>query len=93
TQVLAGSMTVTPARTLNRYILERHMRAGVRIGRDVTLRPGVQLLGNTVIGEDAEVGPDSTLTDVIVGEGAKVVRTHGEGAVIGPAAPVGPFSF
>lgn len=95
------------ARTLNRYILERHMRAGVtvidpattwvdagvRIGRDVTLRPGVQLLGNTVIGEDAEVGPDCTLTDVIVGDGAKVVRTHGEGAVIGPAATVGPFSF
>ncbi|NEW40882.1 bifunctional UDP-N-acetylglucosamine diphosphorylase/glucosamine-1-phosphate N-acetyltransferase GlmU [Nocardia cyriacigeorgica] len=95
------------ARTLNRYIVERHMRAGVtvidpattwvdagvRIGRDVVLRPGVQLLGNTVVGEDAEVGPDSTLTDVIVGDGAKVVRTHGEGAVIGPAATIGPFSY
>jgi bifunctional UDP-N-acetylglucosamine pyrophosphorylase/glucosamine-1-phosphate N-acetyltransferase len=95
------------ARTLNRYIVERHMRAGVtvidpattwvdagvRIGRDVVLRPGVQLLGNTVVGEDAEVGPDSTLTDVIVGDGAKVVRTHGEGAVIGPTATIGPFSY
>ncbi|WP_225725347.1 MULTISPECIES: bifunctional UDP-N-acetylglucosamine diphosphorylase/glucosamine-1-phosphate N-acetyltransferase GlmU [unclassified Nocardia] len=95
------------AGTLNRYILERHMRAGVtiidpastwvdagvQIGRDVTLRPGVQLLGNTVIGEDAEIGPDCTLTDVVVGEGARVVRTHGESAAIGPGANIGPFSY
>jgi len=95
------------ARTLNRYIVERHMRAGVgiidpattwidagvRIGRDVVLRPGVQLLGNTVIGEDAEVGPDSTLTDVVVGDGARVVRTHGEGATIGPNSAIGPFAY
>ncbi|WP_067892780.1 bifunctional UDP-N-acetylglucosamine diphosphorylase/glucosamine-1-phosphate N-acetyltransferase GlmU [Nocardia vaccinii] len=95
------------ARTLNRYILERHMRAGVtiidpattwvdagvRIGRDAVLRPGVQLMGNTVVGEDAEVGPDSTLTDVIVGDGARVVRTHGEGATIGPSATIGPFAY
>ncbi|MEU8896398.1 bifunctional UDP-N-acetylglucosamine diphosphorylase/glucosamine-1-phosphate N-acetyltransferase GlmU [Nocardia sp. NPDC048505] len=95
------------ARTLNRYILERHMRAGVtimdpastwvdaavRIGRDAVLKPGVQLLGTTVIGEDAEIGPDSTLTDVLVGDGAKVVRTHGEGAAIGPGATIGPFTY
>ncbi|MBF6210670.1 bifunctional UDP-N-acetylglucosamine diphosphorylase/glucosamine-1-phosphate N-acetyltransferase GlmU [Nocardia puris] len=95
------------ARTLNRYILERHMRAGVTvvdpattwvdasvsIGRDAVLRPGVQLLGATVIGEDAEVGPDSTLTDVVVGDGASVVRTHGEGAAIGPGATIGPFAY
>ncbi len=95
------------ARTMNRYIVERHMRAGVtimdpattwidagvRIERDAVLRPGVQLLGATVIGEDAEIGPDSTLTDVIVGEGARVVRTHGEGATIGPKAVIGPFAY
>ncbi|HLS79671.1 MAG TPA: bifunctional UDP-N-acetylglucosamine diphosphorylase/glucosamine-1-phosphate N-acetyltransferase GlmU [Nocardia sp.] len=94
-------------RTMNRYILERHMRAGVtvidpattwvdasvRIGRDAVLRPGTQLLGNTVVGEDAEIGPDSTLTDVVVGDGASVVRTHGSGAVIGAGATVGPFAY
>ncbi|MGW4120845.1 bifunctional UDP-N-acetylglucosamine diphosphorylase/glucosamine-1-phosphate N-acetyltransferase GlmU [Nocardia sp. NPDC004711] len=95
------------ARTLNRYILERHMRAGVTIidpastwidgnvviGRDTVIRPGVQLLGDTVIGEDAEIGPDCTLTDVTVGDGAKVVRTHGEKSSIGPGASVGPFAY
>ncbi|WP_067816713.1 bifunctional UDP-N-acetylglucosamine diphosphorylase/glucosamine-1-phosphate N-acetyltransferase GlmU [Nocardia inohanensis] len=94
-------------RTLNRYIVERHMRAGVtivdpastwidgnvQIGRDAVIRPGVQLLGHTVIGEDAEIGPDSTLTDVVVGDGAKVVRAHGEKSTIGAGCNVGPFTY
>ncbi|MGF7121300.1 bifunctional UDP-N-acetylglucosamine diphosphorylase/glucosamine-1-phosphate N-acetyltransferase GlmU [Rhodococcus sp. BE178] len=92
---------------LNRRILERHMRAGVTVedpsstwidvdvtmDRDVTLRPGVQLRGATTIGEDAVIGPDTTLTDVTVGEGASVIRTHGEGAEIGPSATVGPYTY
>ncbi|OQS14515.1 UDP-N-acetylglucosamine diphosphorylase/glucosamine-1-phosphate N-acetyltransferase [Nocardia donostiensis] len=95
------------ARTLNRYLLERHMRAGVtvvdpdttwvdagvRIARDVILKPGVQLFGATVVGEDAEIGPDCTLSDTVVGEGARVIRTHGEGAVIGRGATIGPFAY
>ncbi|MCU1648457.1 MAG: glmU, partial [Nocardia sp.] len=63
------------------------------IGRDAVIRPGVQLLGDTVIGEDAEIGPDSTLTEVVVGDGAHVVRTHGERATIGPGSTIGPFSY
>jgi bifunctional UDP-N-acetylglucosamine pyrophosphorylase/glucosamine-1-phosphate N-acetyltransferase len=39
------------------------------------------------------VGPDSTLKDCEVGAGARVVRTHGELAVIGAGANVGPFSY
>ncbi|MBD8506169.1 bifunctional UDP-N-acetylglucosamine diphosphorylase/glucosamine-1-phosphate N-acetyltransferase GlmU [Hoyosella sp. G463] len=92
---------------LNRRVLEDWMRAGVdvvdpdttwvdvdvRIGRDVIIEPGVQLRGNTVIGDRAEVGPDSTLTDVQVGEGARVIRTHGERAIVGAGSAVGPFSY
>jgi bifunctional UDP-N-acetylglucosamine pyrophosphorylase/glucosamine-1-phosphate N-acetyltransferase len=95
------------AAAMNRNILERHMRsgvtvvdpastwvdAGVTLGRDVVLWPGVQLYGHTVVGEDANIGPDCTLTDVLVGEGATVVRTHGSGAAIGAGATVGPFSY
>jgi bifunctional UDP-N-acetylglucosamine pyrophosphorylase / glucosamine-1-phosphate N-acetyltransferase len=39
------------------------------------------------------IGPDSTLKDVEVGAGARVVRTHGELAVIRAGATVGPFSY
>jgi bifunctional UDP-N-acetylglucosamine pyrophosphorylase/glucosamine-1-phosphate N-acetyltransferase len=65
----------------------------VRLEPDVTILPGVQLLGATVVAEDAVVGPDSTLKDCEVGAGAKVVRTHAELAVVGAGANVGPFSY
>lgn len=92
---------------LNRRILERWMRAGVSIvdpattwidgsvvlDEDVTILPGTQLKGSTRVARDAVVGPDSTLTDVVVGEGAHVVRTHGSGSRIGAGASVGPFTY
>ncbi len=95
------------AREKNRRILEGWMRAGVtiidpdttwidvdvRLEQDVTILPGVQLLGATVVAEDAVIGPDCTLKDVEVGVGAHVVRTHGELAVIGARANVGPFTY
>ena len=95
------------AAELNRRILERWMRSGVTIidpgttwidsdvaiERDVTILPGVQLLGTTAIAEDAVIGPDCTLRDVEVGVGATVVRSHGELAVVGNGATVGPFSY
>jgi bifunctional UDP-N-acetylglucosamine pyrophosphorylase/glucosamine-1-phosphate N-acetyltransferase len=65
----------------------------VELAPDVSLKPGVQLHGTTRVGRGASIGPDTTLTDVEVGERAIVVRTHGSGAVIGPAATVGPFAY
>jgi bifunctional UDP-N-acetylglucosamine pyrophosphorylase/glucosamine-1-phosphate N-acetyltransferase len=92
---------------LNRRIVEGWMREGVTVmdpattwidadvvlGADVTILPGTQLLGATVVGEDAVVGPDTTLKDCEVGPRARVVRTQGELAVIGGDATVGPFSY
>jgi bifunctional UDP-N-acetylglucosamine pyrophosphorylase/glucosamine-1-phosphate N-acetyltransferase len=39
------------------------------------------------------VGPDTTLVDCEVGEGARVNRTDGTLAVIGAGADVGPFAY
>jgi bifunctional UDP-N-acetylglucosamine pyrophosphorylase / glucosamine-1-phosphate N-acetyltransferase len=92
---------------LNRRTLERHMLAGVtvvdpattwvddtvRCEPDAVLLPGVQLHGETRIGEGATIGPDSTLTDVVVGAGAAVVRCHGTQAQVGDGATVGPFAY
>ncbi len=66
---------------------------GVRLASDVEIFPGVQLRGDTSIASGAIIGPDTTLTDTTVGEGAKVVRTHAEGAHIRAGASVGPFSY
>jgi bifunctional UDP-N-acetylglucosamine pyrophosphorylase/glucosamine-1-phosphate N-acetyltransferase len=67
--------------------------ADVELAPDVTILAGVQLLGATKVEEDAVIGPDSTLKDCEIGAGARVVRTHGELAVIGAGATVGPFSY
>lgn len=94
-------------RELNTRIVERWMREGVTVmdpattwidadvvlAPDVVLLPGTQLLGATVVGEDAVIGPDSTLKDCEIGAGARVVRVHGELAVVGEQADVGPFSY
>jgi bifunctional UDP-N-acetylglucosamine pyrophosphorylase/glucosamine-1-phosphate N-acetyltransferase len=81
----AGVTIVDPATTW--------LDVDVQLARDVLLEPGVQLRGACVVGEGATIGPDTTLTDVTVGAGASVVRTHGSDAWIGPGAGVGPFAY
>ncbi len=65
----------------------------VKIEPDVTIRPGTQLKGATVIATGAVVGPDTTLVDCEVGADAEVKRTDATLSVIGEAASVGPFSY
>jgi bifunctional UDP-N-acetylglucosamine pyrophosphorylase/glucosamine-1-phosphate N-acetyltransferase len=92
---------------LNRRIVATHQMSGVTIvdpgstwidvevtiGRDTVVHPGTQLLGRTQVGGHCVVGPDTTLTDVAVGDGASVVRTHGTESSIGAGATVGPFTY
>ncbi|MET0763794.1 MAG: bifunctional UDP-N-acetylglucosamine diphosphorylase/glucosamine-1-phosphate N-acetyltransferase GlmU [Blastococcus sp.] len=94
-------------RTLNDRVLDDLMRAGVTVvdpqttwvdvtatvEPDAVLQPGTQLLGMTRVATGAVIGPDSTLVDTEVGEGASVVRTHSLEAVIGPEVSVGPFAY
>jgi len=94
-------------RVLNDRLLEDWMRAGVTVldplttwvdagvelAPDVTLRPGTQLHGATRVETGADIGPDCTLTDTVVRAGARVVRSHCEGADVGRAASVGPFAY
>lgn len=92
---------------LNRRVLNDWMQRGVTVvdpattwidvdvdlAQDVTLLPGVQLHGATSVAKGATIGPDTTLTDVEVGENATIIRTHGSLAVIGAGATVGPFAY
>lgn len=73
--------------------------ASVWIDRTVTLEvdseilPGTQLKGATTVASGAVVGPDTTLVDTEVGEGARVSRTDATLAVVGAGASVGPFAY
>jgi bifunctional UDP-N-acetylglucosamine pyrophosphorylase/glucosamine-1-phosphate N-acetyltransferase len=65
----------------------------VKLAEDVTILPGTQLKGATVVEAGATIGPDTTLVDCEIGEDATVKRTDGTLAVIGAGASVGPFAF
>ena len=94
-------------RGYNQRLLERHMRAGVRVvdpqtcwvdaevvlAPDVTLAPNVQLHGRTEVAAGATIGPDTTLTDTVVGPGSTLNRTVANQARIGAGVTVGPFAY
>jgi len=66
---------------------------GVQLEADAVLHPGTRLHGQTRVGAGAEVGPDCTLTDTVVGPGARVSCTTAVEAEIGAEAVVGPYTY
>lgn len=97
----------TAHRAYNDRLLEQHMRNGVTVvdpattwvdaevtlQADVVLRPNVQLHGNTRVESGAVIGPDSTLTDTVVGPGSVLQRTVAVQSRIGAGVTVGPFAY
>ncbi len=95
------------ARSLRDRVVLQHMRNGVavidpsttwidvdvQLSADVTVKQNTQLHGSTTIATGAVIGPDTTLTDTVVHEGAEIRRSEVVGAVIGRDASVGPFSY
>jgi len=64
----------------------------VKIGRDVTIYPGSMLQGSTVVGDSCEIGPDTRLTDCVVGTNTTIEHTVGDNATVGGDAIVGPYA-
>lgn len=94
-------------REMNARIVRAHQRDGVAIqdpattwidadvsiGADAEILPGTFLHGATSIASDAVIGPDTTLVDCEVGEGARIRRSEATLAVFSPGVEVGPFAF
>ncbi len=71
-----------------------HVEADCKVGVDSEIGPGVCLEGKTVIGRSCKVGPNVTLDDVEVGDGAvigagSVVRNY----VVNPGEYIPPLSM
>ncbi len=80
-----GVTMIDPERT--------YIEAGVKIGCDTVLLPGVVLEGNTVIGEDCVVGPDSRLTNVKLGDGVKFQYSTAIDSSVDNNTTVGPYAY
>lgn len=83
--MLAGVTVIDPATTW--------VDVTVTFEQDAVVHPGTQLHGSTHLGEGAEVGPNTRLTDTQVDAGARVDNTVADSAHIGPQAKVGPFAY
>ena len=65
----------------------------VDLAADVVIRPQVTLRGPTSVATGAVLGPGTTLISCEVGDGAEVIHTWAELAVIGEGSRVGPFTY
>ncbi len=94
-------------KAMQRRINHAHMAAGVTmtdpdqvwIGPDVTIAQDVELLpqtflmGKTSVGEDTVIGPNSRLTDTVVGAGCTIEETVAIEAQIDDEATAGPRAY
>jgi len=92
---------------IRREILEKHMlqgvtvinpehtyvEAGVKIGRDTVIYPGTILEGDTNIGEDCLVGPDTRIIDSSIDDSVEIKYSYLIQAKVARGCTIGPFSF
>jgi bifunctional UDP-N-acetylglucosamine pyrophosphorylase/glucosamine-1-phosphate N-acetyltransferase len=82
--MLKGVTMIDPATT---YIGPK-----VTIGMDTVIYPNTSLRGETIIGEDCEIGPHSVLEDTEIGNRCRVTASVLEQAVMDDDSDIGPFS-
>lgn len=94
-------------KAMQRRINRAHMAAGitmldpdqvwigpdVQIGRDTQILPGTMLWGATRVGEDCVLGPQTRLTDTVVGDGCVVDETVAVRATMGNGVNCGPRAY
>lgn len=98
---LAGLNVVARDRILSEHLREGTdipCRDGVIIGPDVTIGPDVCILpgtilrGKTAVGSGCVIGPNSVLTDCVVGDGAVLNSVQCSGCKIEPGRTVAPYT-
>lgn len=65
----------------------------VRIGAGTILLPGTILRGRTVIGENCEIGPNSMISDCVIGDGTTVNASQVNESSVGRNTKIGPFAY
>jgi len=78
---------VTIESPLNTYIGPE-----VKIGPDTVIKPGCYIMGTTTIGEHNTIGPDTTIENMLVGNGNLIIKSYLVDSTIGNDNKVGPFT-
>jgi bifunctional UDP-N-acetylglucosamine pyrophosphorylase/glucosamine-1-phosphate N-acetyltransferase len=80
----AGVTVVDPQHT--------YVHAGVRVGRDTVIKPGTFLEGQTTIGEECVIGPNTRLLDAQIGDRVTIVDSTVHASTVNEGTTVGPYS-
>ena len=67
------------------------VESDVVIGQDTVILPNTHLRGSTRIGENCQIGPDTTLSDTTVGNDCMITYSVAEKASLGNHVSMGPF--
>lgn len=101
------SQLAAAAEHMKLKIAEAHMAAGVvfynpnsayispevKIGADTVIYPNTIIEGNTIIGSGCKIGPNTTITDAIIGDGTSVSDSVVKGSKVGENSSLGPFAY
>jgi bifunctional UDP-N-acetylglucosamine pyrophosphorylase/glucosamine-1-phosphate N-acetyltransferase len=82
--MLSGVTMIDPATTF--------VEASVTVGADTVIQPNTHLRGKTVIGRECSIGPNTIISDSILGDRCKVQASVFESATLEDDVDVGPFT-
>jgi bifunctional UDP-N-acetylglucosamine pyrophosphorylase/glucosamine-1-phosphate N-acetyltransferase len=68
------------------------IEAGVSIGRDTIIWPNTYLQGETVIGEEGVIGPDSVIRDSKIGDRCEILASILDRAFVEDDVDIGPYA-
>lgn len=68
-----------------------YIAPGVKVGQDTIIRPGSFLLGNTEVGTENVIGPNTYLENTKVGNNNEIIYSHLVDTVVENNTTLGPF--
>ncbi|EPY06042.1 UDP-N-acetylglucosamine pyrophosphorylase [Paenibacillus alvei TS-15] len=83
--MLNGVTIIDPANT--------YIESGVVIGADTIIEPGTSLRGNTSVGGECVIGPNSEIVDSTIGDQVHIKQSVLCEAIVGDESSVGPFAY
>jgi bifunctional UDP-N-acetylglucosamine pyrophosphorylase/glucosamine-1-phosphate N-acetyltransferase len=80
----AGVQVIDPATT--------YLDPGVEIGAGTLVFPNTTITGDTIVGRDCRIGPNTIIIDSRVGDSCEIFASVIEGSALEAEVDVGPFS-
>ncbi len=82
--MLAGVTIVDPATT--------YIDAAVTIGPDTVIQPNTMLVGQTIVGSECEIGPNSVIRDSVIADRCHIMASVIEESSVHADVSIGPYS-